>query len=176
MKFMKKNQIVICAIALMLVTAGYLNYMSTGDLKAVSSSMSEEELVEMANIGDAQLVSNNDVNAINEVETNTNVVENDAEVSNSNTNEIDNNSNNNNLSNTELASSNVVSSDNKNNSDYFTTSKLERDNMYSQMLETYEGVLNSSNALETQKQSATEVFNKLSTLTENLSNLLQIMF
>ena len=37
-------------------------------------------------------------------------------------------------------------------SEYFTTSKLERDTMYSQMIETYEKVLNSSNALETQKQ------------------------
>ena len=33
--------------------------------------------------------------------------------------------------------------------------------MYSQMLETYENVLNSSNSLETQKQSATEEITKI---------------
>ena len=47
------------------------------------------------------------------------------------------------------------------NTEYFTTSKLERDTMYSQMIETYEKILNSSNALETQKQSATEEITKI---------------
>ena len=45
--------------------------------------------------------------------------------------------------------------------DYFTKSKLERDTMYSQMLESYENVLNSDNSLETQKQSATEEIKKI---------------
>ena len=47
------------------------------------------------------------------------------------------------------------------NDDYFTKSKLERDTMYSQMIENYEKILNSSNALETQKQSATEEITKI---------------
>ena len=47
------------------------------------------------------------------------------------------------------------------NDNYFSTSKLERDTMYSQMLETYENILNSSNSLETQKQSATEEIKKI---------------
>src|SRR5699024_10615278 len=45
--------------------------------------------------------------------------------------------------------------------EYFTKSKLERDTMYSQMIESYEKVLNSSNSLETQKQSATEEIKKI---------------
>ncbi len=44
---------------------------------------------------------------------------------------------------------------------YFTNSKLERESMYSQMIETYEKVLNSTNALEVQKQSATEEITKI---------------
>ncbi len=109
MKFMKKNQVVIYVIALMLIVAGYLNFTADGDFRsAVQTASSEEELDKMANIGDAQLVS-----------------------------------------------SNVVSDD------YFSTSKLERDTMYSQMLETYEKVLNSNNSLETQKQSATEEIKKI---------------
>ena len=47
------------------------------------------------------------------------------------------------------------------NDEYFTKSKLERDTMYSQMIESYENVLNSSNSLETQKQSATEEIKKI---------------
>ena len=106
---MKKNQVVIYVIALMLIVAGYLNFTADGDFRsAVQTASSEEELDKMANIGDAQLVS-----------------------------------------------SNVVSDD------YFSTSKLERDTMYSQMLETYEKVLNSNNSLETQKQSATDEIKKI---------------
>lgn len=109
MKFMKKNQVVIYVIALMLIVAGYLNFTADGDFRsAVQTASSEEELDKMANIGDAQLVS-----------------------------------------------SNVVSDD------YFSTSKLERDTMYSQMLETYEKILNSNNSLETQKQSATDEIKKI---------------
>lgn len=52
----------------------------------------------------------------------------------------DNNSNNDNSNN---------NSDNDN--DYFVQSKLERDTMYSQMIENYEKILNSSNSLETRK-------------------------
>ena len=54
-----------------------------------------------------------------------------------------------------------TSSNGKSNDDYFTTSRLERDTMYSQILETYEKILNSSNSLETQKQSATEEIKKI---------------
>ncbi|MEI3394923.1 MAG: SpoIIIAH-like family protein [Clostridia bacterium] len=62
MKLFKKNQVIIYVIALMLVTAGYLNYTSNDNLKsAIQTSSSEEELAEMANIGDAQLVSSNDI-------------------------------------------------------------------------------------------------------------------
>ena len=45
--------------------------------------------------------------------------------------------------------------------DYFSKSKLERDTMYSQMLESYENVLNGINSLETQKQSASEEIKKI---------------
>ena len=62
------------------------------------------------------------------------------------------------LENSTISTSSEVS---KNNKDYFSTSKLERDTMYSQMLETYENILNSSNSLETQKQSATEEIKKI---------------
>lgn len=151
MKIFKKNQIVIYVIALMLVVAGYLNYTNTNDFdSAVQTSSSEEELAKMANIGDAQLVSSNAVaeeNAAKENNNNTTniIVENDMMESNEK------------INNTVSTSSSIS----KSNEEYFSTSKLERDTMYSQMLETYEKVLNSNNSLETQKQSATEEIKKI---------------
>lgn len=148
MKLFKKNQVVIYVIALMLVVAGYLNYTATNNLdSAIQTSSREEGLDKMANIGDAQLVSSNVVSEENYIEENTTNTTNNSIVNN---NEIVDN-------NTITTSSGSVSS----NNEYFSTSKLERDTMYSQMLETYEKVLNSNNSLETQKQSASEEITKI---------------
>lgn len=177
MKFLKKNQVIIYVTALMLVVAGYMNFTANGDLKsAVQTASSEEELDKMANIGDAQLVSSNVVNS-NIVSENQESISNANSTKSENTNEKSNfenenltnaensnaineeknQSNTNEKNETAETSSNISSS----NDDYFSTSKLERDTMYSQMLETYENILNSSNSLETQKQSATEEIKKI---------------
>ncbi len=172
MKFLKKNQVIIYVTALMLVVAGYMNFTANGDLKsAVQTASSEEELDKMANIGDAQLVSSNVVSENQENISNANSTksentneksnfenENLTNAENSNAiNEEKNQSNTNEKNETAETSSNISSS----NDDYFSTSKLERDTMYSQMLETYENILNSSNSLKTQKQSATEEIKKI---------------
>lgn len=160
MKMFKKNQVVIYVIALMLVVAGYLNYTATNDLNtAVQTSSSEEELTKMANIGDAQLVSSNVFSEDNISGENTVNLNNSTE-------ETKNNSINGNKfeDNTISTNSNVS----KNNEDYFSTSKLERDTMYSQMIETYEKVLNSSNSLETQKQSASEEITKINNIKNSI--------
>lgn len=168
MKFLKKNQVIIYVTALMLVVAGYMNFTANGDLKsAVQTASSEEELDKMANIGDAQLVSSNVVSS-NIVSENQESISN---VNDANSNGIANiekdnttNTENNNVTNEEKNQNNIVETSTKvSNSDdnYFSTSKLERDTMYSQMLETYENILNSSNSLETQKQSATEEIKKI---------------
>jgi stage III sporulation protein AH len=147
MKLFKKNQVVIYVIALMLVVAGYLNYTATNNLdSAIQTSSREEGLDKMANIGDAQLVSSNVVSEENYIEENTTNTTDDSIVNN---NEI--------VDNNTITTSSSVSS----NNEYFSTSKLERDTMYSQMLETYEKVLNSNNSLETQKQSASEEITKI---------------
>ena len=169
MKFLKKNQVIIYVTALMLVVAGYMNFTANGDLKsAVQTASSEEELDKMANIGDAQLVSSNVVSS-NIVSENQESISN---VNDANSNGIaniekdntTNTENNNNVTNEGKNQNNIVETSTKvSNSDenYFSTSKLERDTMYSQMLETYENILNSSNSLETQKQSATEEIKKI---------------
>ena len=145
MKLFKKNQVIIYVIALMLVVAGYLNYTANGNTNSIiPTSGTEEELDQMANIGDAQLVSSNDI--VNEAVNNT-------------TNNTENDKTENTINNTVATSSTTAKT--TNNGDYFKTSKLERDTMYSQMIETYEKVLNSDNSLETQKQSATDEIKKI---------------
>ena len=143
MKLLKKNQVIIYFIVLILMAVAYLNYTTQTADKSVQASTNTSNT---SNIGDATLVSSN------ALETNTNV----NEMQNTTNTTDDTNSVNDEVQNTEQTSSNTVSTD-----DYFTKSKLERETMYSQMLESYENVLNSSNSLETQKQSATEEIKKI---------------
>lgn len=158
---LKKNQVIIYVIALMLVTAGYLNY-TTNTSEQVSAQtameMEANDDMQIADIGDATLVSSNDV-VTNSTDSNTTNTENTIGVTegdvntSTDTNITTNTSNENNVATQTNA---TVTKD-----EYFTKSKLERDTMYSQMIESYENVLNSTNALETQKQSATEEIKKI---------------
>ena len=106
----------------------------------------------LADIGDATLVNSNDVATQNTTS--------ESKTTNS-TNEISNTSN-------VVLEDEVTSQDNAletssshNSNDYFVKSKLEREAMYSQMIETYEKVLNSTNSIETQRQSATQEIQKI---------------
>ena len=155
----KKNQVIIYVIALMLVTAGYLNY-TTNTSEQVSAQtameMEANDDMQIADIGDATLVNSNDIVENTTDETVTNRMTNSANIVNTteaNTNTTTNMSN----ENTTSTETNATIT----NDEYFTKSRLERDTMYSQMIESYEKVLNSSNSLETQKQSATEEIKKI---------------
>ena len=148
MKLLKKNQVIIYVIAVMLMVAGYLNYTTRTADEAIQVSSELNKTDEYANIGDARLVSSD---ALEETTNTTNDTENQAGEKKTNIT----NSTNETSSNIETQQTNITSDD------YFVKSKLERDTMYSQMLETYENVLNSSNSLETQKQSATEEITKI---------------
>ena len=151
MKIIKKNQLTILVLALMLVTAGYLNYNS-------NQTVTTEGKV--ASIGDATLVSsniasNNTLNTVNTVD-NTNVI------SAISTNEA----------NMEEAE-NVVTTNsevNNNDDDYFVSSKLERDNMYSEMLESYQKILDSTTTSSKQKEEA----QKEITIINNIKNAIMI--
>ena len=157
MKFFKKNQVIIYTIALMLVVAGYLNYTTKQENPSVETSMQVEakDDIQLADIGDARLVSSNDVTSENE-NTSDNMLNNTNTVNNTS-----NTTNANDVINTNTAEqtqeTNAITADDE----YFVKSKLERDTMYSQMIETYEKVLNSANSLETQKQSATQEITKI---------------
>ena len=146
MKLLKKNQVIIYVIAVMLMVAGYLNYTTTVSDETVQvSSDNSSNVSNNTNIGDARLVSSE-------------VVENNTTNDTGSSNQVSES----NVTDNETISDEVeIQETNANVDDYFAKSKLERDTMYSQMIETYENVLNSENALETQKQSATEEITKI---------------
>ncbi len=151
-KIMKKNQVVILALALMLMTAGYMNY----------TNNHENENMLLASLGDAQLVSANAVdgnstneNELNNAQESTNEQNALNETTEANTNEVDPNApmaNETVESNSEVADSNAPTQ--ADGSDYFTRSKLERETMYSQMIETYTNILENDKISSEQKDIA----------------------
>ena len=163
-KILKKNQVIIYIIALMLVTAGYLNYTTNTKNTDLETSMQMEsnDDTQLADIGDAQLVSSNDVVSKEETNTISNSTNETALTENTqlNQNTINTDGNTNSTTN-ETTINTSTTQQNNNDNDYFVKSKLERDTMYSQMIETYENVLNSSNSLETQKQTAIQEITKI---------------
>lgn len=163
---LKKNQVIIYVIALMLVTAGYLNY-TTNTAEQVSTQtameMEANDDMQIADIGDATLVNSQAVsenkveeNATQDINENTNTTNADVTGETNENVTQDTNITENHTVGTATEANATVTTD-----EYFTKSKLERDTMYSQMIESYEKVLNSSNSLETQKQSATEEIKKI---------------
>lgn len=161
MKMLKKNQVVIYVVALMLVVAGYLNYSATNDLgSTIQTSSTEEEAVGIENVVNQINDSNSSV-MVNNSNTNTNAIENPVQNQEkaSTSEEIARSTNN--IGDAQLVSSNAET-------DYFSTSKLERDTMYSQMIETYENILSNSNSLETQKQSAQEEIKKINDIKNSI--------
>lgn len=118
-KNIKRNQIILFVVALMLVSAGYLSYSMRGT--PVSSNIVSEN--EVSSIGDARLVSSNNIidsNSLNEVSITTS------------------------------------SSSSSKTDDYFASSRLGRDTMYSQMIESYQNLLDNQNVSEEQKTVATQ--------------------
>lgn len=138
MKKFKKSEIAIYAIALMLVTAGYFNYSTFNKETQETYSEDVEQIDEQyANVGDAVLVSNNETN------------EEKNEVANESTSEQN--------------VQNEQQSNDKNDEedDYYAKAKLERDQMYAEMISNYEKILNNSNASEAQKSIATQEIAKI---------------
>lgn len=166
MKIFKKNQIIIYVIVLMLMTAGYLNYTANTEKQSVETAMQVEanDDMQLADIGDATLVNSNDV-----VTENTTSRTNMSNTNNTTDSMNEPNSMNNNISNNQTTNEKTtITTNSSNSSDYFVKSKLERDTMYSQMIETYEKILNNTNSLEMQKQSATQEIQKINEMKNSI--------
>lgn len=172
MKKKYKNQIIIYVIAFMLVTAGYLNY-TEKNVVEVSSDNNQNRTDE--DIGDAKLVNSDDTMQASDNNKDENKSEqkdnkdenklNEQDKNKQSNNEEDKNKQNNNEENKQSEkdkqtdnnkNETMTTSNNNTDSEYFTSSKLERDNMYSQMLENYQKMLNNSNIAEDQKSIASQ--------------------
>ena len=129
MKILKRNQLIILVISLMLVTAGYLNFTSTNAQDNAKETVAE--------LGDATLVNSNKVE-------NENIVENSVEQETPKEEKKEEE---------EVVKPTNAETTQKEDT-YFTTSKLERENIYSQMLETYQEIYNNANSTQEQKEKA----------------------
>lgn len=128
-KYLKKSEVAIYAIAIMLVAAGYLNY-STRNEEEIIETLSKDtsnNVVENTSIGDATLVNSDDV--LEEA-----LVENNETEENETIEEI-----------VETNSEQV---------DYFTESKLERDTNYASMISNYTAILEKDKVSEVEKKIA----------------------
>ncbi len=138
MKSLKKNQVIIFVIALMLVAAGYLNYdTNMSEEIPVSTEILDEN--QLADIGDAKLV---------------------------NANEISENNISNNTVSENIVTNNTINNQTKQTStkvtdEYFTTSRLGRDTMYSQMIDSYQKIIDNDGISQEQKSIATSEISKI---------------
>lgn len=158
-QILKKNQIIISVIAIMLIAAGYMNYTSNEKQALETAVLTDSE--KYAGIGDATLVSanvadNNDL--VNNDETqNTDNENNDTSKDEDKKDEIKSNEQNtenkendkNTVQNEVNTSTNVTETS---GDQYFAELRLERDKMYSQMLESYQKILSNSQISKTQKE------------------------
>lgn len=152
-QILKKNQIIISAIAIMLIAAGYMNYTSNEKQALETAVLTDSE--KYAGIGDATLVSanvadNNDL--VNNDETQ-NIID-DSAKNEEKKDEIKSNDQNTeskeNIVQNEINTSTTVTE--TSGDQYFAELRLERDKMYSQMLESYQKILSNNQISETQKE------------------------
>ncbi len=140
MKIIKKNELTILVIALMLVTAGYLDYIGKNKTEQVSSEIinqeevasnpnTEEQQEEIAKLGDAKLVSDNQEQ----------------------TQEVF----------SEEEKKEEENKEAKEDDGYFVSAKLDRTNMYSQVIENYQKIIENPNVSEEQKAITTQEIAKI---------------
>ena len=154
----KKSEVAVYAIALMLVTAGYFNYLKfdNGKAKEVYSE-DVQNLEQPANVGDAVVVSNNEVkdenaNTEEEAKVEENKIEKESKTEENKQEEEQ-----------KTEENKEGQKQNKDNSkdDYFASTKLDREKMYASMISSYEEILNNSNVTEAQKAIATQEIAKV---------------
>ena len=140
----KTGIIAVYVMALMLVGLGYWNYVSVESQKIQTVAETQEENNhDDENLGDAQLVNSNDV-----------IIE-DESFDEENAGTM-------NTESTQSTQVNAEAGNSNSNSSYYEESKLQRDTMYSQTLETYKEMLDNSNVSEEQKAIITQEITNLS--------------
>ena len=150
MKILKRNQLIVLVVSLMLITAGYLNFTTNQENVATSTIAERTDTA----IGDAEFVSTVPHNE-NNVEENAIVENYENAISNEMSNEQEN------LVETNATEQKQEESKKSENDYYFITSKLDRNTMYSETLETYQEMYNNANATAEQKQEALKKINTI---------------
>lgn len=152
-QILKKNQIIISVIAIMLIAAGYMNYTSNEKQALETAALTDSE--KYAGIGDATLVSANvaDDNNLEKNDEVQNIID-DSAKNEEKKDEIKSNDQNTeskeNIVQNEINTSTTVTE--TSGDQYFAKLRLERDKMYSQMLESYQKILSNNQISETQKE------------------------
>ena len=150
MKILKRNQLIVLVVSLMLITAGYLNFTTNQENVATSTIAERTDTT----IGDAEFVSTVPHNE-NKVEESAIVENYENAISNEMSNEQEN------LVETNATEQKQEESKKSENDYYFITSKLDRNTMYSETLETYQEMYNNANATAEQKQEALKKINNI---------------
>ena len=162
----KKNQIIMFISALCLVGVGYLAYNPMAETNFVSTTLDNSAL---ADIGDATFVSTQQiVEEIEDAKENNKLVVEENTVQNV-SGDVDNNTENENIVENNITETNKIienttintNAEVKEEDDYFINSRLDRDKMYSQMLESYQKILDNINVSAEQKAIATEEIAKI---------------
>ena len=149
MKNNKENikQIVLFVLAISLIGLGYLNY-NNGELE------NSEDIIEVSadynelNLGDVELV-NSDIVPNDELEEkNSNLIESSNNILNEN--------------------SNIVENESLEDNDYFTETRIQRDRMYSEMLEIYQNLIKSEETPVDQKTIAAQEITNITNIKNSI--------
>ena len=181
-KGFKKNEIVIYAIALMLVTAGYFNYTANIENNSVETYAEEtQNTLNVVNDIEKEVNAEKEDNtnsieagnnvakkdSVNRIEEENNVAKDDNNTLPNENNTAQKNTENENVEvssnekkdDEEIGDAKLVSSDSV--TDYFVSSKLERDTNYADMISTYTKILEDNSVSETQKNNAMKEITKI---------------
>ena len=171
-KGFRKNEIVIYAIALMLVTAGYFNYSANTEkaLETASENIVENK-TENTNNAKKENETENTNNAKKEETENTDNAEskkNDTALAASKETEKEDD---------DIGDAKLVNSDNvvkeeketEDSSDYYISTKLQRDTNFADMISTYTKILEDSSVAETQKAIAMKEIKKITDIKNAIS-------
>lgn len=157
---LKRKEIVIYAIALMLVAAGYFNYLKfdVGSVET-SSSIIEEDINK--NLSDESKTEDNNKtdNTNRETENNDDKEKETASVSKET--EENENQNKTNIGDAVLVSSIETTENIAKEENYYAETKLARNQMYAEMIKNYENLINNTHTSEVQKSIATEEIAKI---------------
>lgn len=147
-KFVKgAKEYAILTMSLVLIVAGYVSYLS----KYQTTNQTNGVLNEIADIGDAKLVNSNEITDNKTAENVNNTISGEVAVRDDNSNGKKD------VEEAESKEANATPVAEQ----YFISSRLERDNMYSQSLETYQDILSNTNCSVEQRNEASEKINQI---------------